>query len=116
MNKLGLAQSYVDTDLHIGFSLNEGAWTLRLKDRRSLLHKLSPFLGTDSTENVISAIFGADGCVLNIYSANPEAGDGYFATHVFIPTVLCHKITPYNQFFKVTRQQKNRVFVLFMLF
>ena len=88
MNKLGLAQSYVDTDLHIGFSLNEGAWTLRLKDRRTLLHKLSPFLGTDCTENVLSAIFGTDGCVLNIYSANPEAGDGYFATHVFIPSGL----------------------------
>ena len=88
MKKLGLAQSVTDTDLRIGFSLNEGAWTLRLSDSRTLLHKLSPFLGTDSAENVLSAKFDADGCFLNIYSANPEAGDGYFATHVFIPSGL----------------------------
>ena len=85
MNKLGLAQSSVDTDLRIGFSLNEGPWTLKLSDRRHLLHKLSPFLGTNCAENILSAKFDTDGCVLNIYSANPESADGYFATHVFIP-------------------------------
>lgn len=85
MKKLGLAQSSVDTDLRIGFSLNEGAWTLKLSDRRHLLHKLSPFLGTDCAENVLSVKFDTDGCVLNIYSANPDTADGYYATHVFIP-------------------------------
>ena len=85
MNKLGLAQSSVDTDLRIGFSLNEGAWTLKLSDRRHLLHKLSPFLGTDCAENILSAKFDTDGCVLNIYSTNPDSADGYYATHVFIP-------------------------------
>ncbi len=88
MKKLGLAQSSVDSDLRIGFSLNEGAWTLRLSDRRHLLHKLSPFLGTDSAENVLSAKFDADGCVLNIYSTWPETVDGYYATHIFIPSGL----------------------------
>lgn len=86
MKKLGLAQSTVVEDLRIGFSLNEGPWTLRLRDRRPLLHKLSPFLGTESTDNVLSAIFDADGCVLNIYSVNPDSADGYYATHVFLPS------------------------------
>ena len=85
MKQLGLAQSVVDTDLRIGFSLNDGPWKLRLGDKRPLLHKLSPFLGTDCPETILSAKFDAEGCVLNIYAANPETADGYFGTHIFIP-------------------------------